>query len=337
MPAPGPIEELQQEQDDMTRDARQSADNVRGMRMNLGNCLTLATRSTPAASQALEYRGHKFPNCPDFSGSDGSGWNGWIAQPRMFIRHDPARLPDEQSKMRDSFNRLRGVDLCQILPHIREDGRIGLDDLPPFIKLLEAAFGDPDQVATAKRNMREIKQKHRQFSQYYGEFEVIAADLDWDHSALRNSLRMGLSEEMKECFTHSDMPEELPAFVTVCQKQDNHSWQSGGEKAAENQGSGIGFTSPRPPAPPKAPETAPARTIAGYTGPAPMDLRPGKRMTLAEERAKRFVYRRCSYSGGFNDRAAECYREEKDQTFTAAAAEVKEVGTNKCFEGLGKE
>jgi len=31
---------------------------------------------------------------------------------------------------------------------------------------------------------------------------------------------MGLSEEMKDSFTLSDMPEELPAFVMVCQKQD---------------------------------------------------------------------------------------------------------------------
>jgi hypothetical protein len=32
---------------------------------------------------------------------------------------------------------------------------------------------------------------------------------------------MGLSEEMKDSFTYSDMPEELPAFVTVCQNRDH--------------------------------------------------------------------------------------------------------------------
>jgi hypothetical protein len=36
---------------------------------------------------------------------------------------------------------------------------------------------------------------------------------------------MGLLEEMKESFKYSDMPEELPAFVTVCQKRDNQIWQ----------------------------------------------------------------------------------------------------------------
>jgi len=78
---------------------------------------------------------------------------------------------------------------------------IGLKDQPAFIQLREAAFGDPDRVATTDRKMRDIKQMNCEFSQYYTEFQVIAADLDWNPSALRNALRMGLSEEMKDFFT----------------------------------------------------------------------------------------------------------------------------------------
>jgi len=239
--------------------------------------------------------------------------------------------------MRYAFNRLRGIALGQILPHVREDRTIGLEDLPALIQLLEAAFGDPDRVATAERKMREIKQKNCEFSQYYAEFQVIAADLDWNPSALRNALRMGLSEEMKDSFTYSDMPEELPAFVTVCQKRDNQIRQRRAEKAAQNKGSGIGFASSRPPSAPKAPETAPAGTVAGYTGPAPMDLSAGKRRISAEERAKRFADGRCLYCGGFNHRAAECAARKKAQTFKAAGAEIKEVGTKEGSEESGKD
>ena len=107
------------------------------------------------------------------------------------------------------------------MPHVWEDGEIGLEVLPAIIQLLEAAFGDPDGVATAERKIREIKQQNGEFSQYYAEVQVIATDLDWNPSALRNALRMGLSDEMKDSFTYSDMPEELPGFVTVCQKRDN--------------------------------------------------------------------------------------------------------------------
>jgi hypothetical protein len=80
--------------------------------------------------------------------------------------------------------------------------------------------------------MREIKHNNREFSQYYAEFQVIAADLDWNPSALRNALRIGLSEEMKDSFTYSDMPEELPAFVAVSQKQDHQKRQRRAETAA---------------------------------------------------------------------------------------------------------
>jgi hypothetical protein len=68
--APGTNEELQQELDDMTRDARQSGEAVRGLRMQLANALTLAARAAPAAPQAPEDRGQKFPDSPNFSGSD---------------------------------------------------------------------------------------------------------------------------------------------------------------------------------------------------------------------------------------------------------------------------
>jgi hypothetical protein len=101
----------------------------------------------------------------------------------MVKQHNPGSFPDEQSKMRYAFNHLRGVALGQILPHVREDGTIRLENSPAFIQLLEAAFGDPDRVATAERKMREIKQKNREFSHYYAEFQVIPADLDWNPPA----------------------------------------------------------------------------------------------------------------------------------------------------------
>jgi len=141
----------------MTRDAQESGEEVRSLWMQLASSLTLAAIAALAAAQASENRGWIFPDSPDCSGSDRTQFRGWIAQLRMAIRHKPAMFPDEQSIVRYAFNRLRGVALRQILPHVQEDGMIGLGDLPAFLQLLEAKFGDPDPVATAKRKMREIK------------------------------------------------------------------------------------------------------------------------------------------------------------------------------------
>jgi hypothetical protein len=120
-----------------------------------------------------------------------------------------------------AFNRLSGVALCKILLHVRENGEIDIADLTACIQLLEAAVRDPDRVATTGRSMWEIKQKNREFSQHYAEFQVIAADLDLNPSALQNALRSGPSLEMKDSVIHTDMPDQLPMFVKLCQKRDN--------------------------------------------------------------------------------------------------------------------
>jgi len=84
---------------------------------------------------------------------------------------------------------------------------IRLEGLPPLIQLGEAACGVPERVATVDWNMWEVKQNNSEFSQYNVEGQVIATDLDRNPSALRNSLTMGSSEKIKDCFTSSDMPE----------------------------------------------------------------------------------------------------------------------------------
>jgi len=68
-----------------------------------------------------------------------------------------------------------------------------------------------------------------------------------------------------------------------------------------------------------------------------MDLSAGKGRISAEERAKRFADGRCLYCGGFNHSAAECAARNKAQTFKAAGAEIKEVGTKEGSKELGKD
>jgi hypothetical protein len=61
-----------------------------------------------------------------------------------------------------------------------------------------------------------------------------------------------------------------------------------------------------------------AGSIAGYTGPEPMNLNASKRRISAKEKAKRFVDGRCLYCWGYNHRAAECVAKKKTQMFKAA-------------------
>jgi len=77
--------------------------------------------------------------------------------------------------------------------------------------------------------------------------------------------------------------------------------------------------------------------VAGYTGPAPLDLSARRRRLSAEERAKRFTDGRCLYCGGFDHRAAECAARKMAQKSMAAGVEVNDVGTRTRSEESAKE
>jgi hypothetical protein len=144
---------------------------------------------------------------------------------------------------------------------------------------------------------------------------------------------------MKDSFIHTDMLDELSAFVTLCQKRDNQIRHRKVQKAPQYKwtASAGAPSTLRAPAPPKEPEIAPAGTVAGYTGPAPMELSAGRRSISDEEMAKRFADGRWLYCGGFNQRAVDCAVRKKARSFKVAGAEVKEVEGKEDPKDKGKE
>jgi hypothetical protein len=83
----GTDEEIRQELDDMTWDAREASPEAASLRMKLANARSLAARLAPTPPHRQEERGQKFPDSPDFSGLDQTQLRGWIAQLRMIIWH----------------------------------------------------------------------------------------------------------------------------------------------------------------------------------------------------------------------------------------------------------
>ena len=115
----GTDEDSRGELDDMTQDAREASEESPNFRTQLANALSLAVQAAPPGAHQPEDRAQKFPDSPDFSGWDRTQLRGWVAQLRMIIRHKASCFPDEQLKMRCAFNRLSGLALRQILPHVR--------------------------------------------------------------------------------------------------------------------------------------------------------------------------------------------------------------------------
>jgi hypothetical protein len=249
----------------------------------------------------------------------------FIAQLRLKLHGNTQSFPTMQHRLSYAVGRLEGVAFEQILPYI-ENNAVNLDDIDALIKILEDAFGDPDQVATATRELRNLRQANREFSLYFADFQRLSAETEWNESAKKDALQNGLCEELKDALTLLVEEEEYSAFVKKLQRLDNklRARQADKKKGGANSGK-SGSAPARSTAPiPKTSSTSgghPTQTGSGYYGPAPMDLSEGKYI-LEEEKASRKAEGRCFYCGGVGHIARNCPNRPKK--VHGAVAEVHE-------------
>jgi hypothetical protein len=249
----------------------------------------------------------------------------FIAQLRLKLHGNTQSFPTMQHRLSYAVGRLEGVAFEQILPYI-EDNAVNLDDIDALIKILEDAFGDPDRVATATRELRNLRQANREFSLYFADFQRLSAETEWNESAKKDALQNGLCEELKDALTLLIEEEEYSAFVKQLQRLDNklRARQADKKKGGANSGK-SGSAPARSTAPiPKTSSTSgghPTQTGSGYYGPAPMDLSEGKHIS-EEEKASRKAEGRCFYCGGVGHIARNCPNRPKK--VHGAVAEVHE-------------
>jgi hypothetical protein len=208
-------------------------------------------------------------------------------QRTLKIAGKPRSFDTEQKKLRYAVGRLEKVALAQIMPYCDDvSGEVKIDSLMTLVDMLELTFGDQVKAATAKRELLKLKQRDREFSQYYAEFQRYMADINWNTEAQMDALRNGLSNELKDSLQHADIPDKIVNFVKMCSKRHSQikarvaekksgRWE-GGYKKPDNANNTT-----------SAPEASPAGTVVGYHGPAPMDLSALKGRNITPEQRKR--------------------------------------------------
>ena len=272
--------------------------------------LKLTEGSTGETGQREE-REEKVNDIASFSGENRRELRGWKVQLALKIAGKPKAFNTEQKKLRYAVGCLKGVALAQIMPRCDEiSGEVKLDTLKDLVDLLDLAFEDQDKVQTAKRELLRLKQRDREFSQYYAEFQRYVADVKWNEDAQLDALRQGLSNELKDSLQHIEEPESIVEFVKLCSKRDSQLRRRAAEKKSGRwEGYKKSDTTTNTTS---APEAAPAGTVAGYHGPAPMDLSAvkGKKIT-PEERKRRREGGLCMYCGDSRHFAASCPRKLK--------------------------
>lgn len=89
-----------------------------------------------------------------------------------------------------------------------------------FEEVLQTAFGDPDEVRTATRKLKSLKQTGS--AQHYArEFRRIATKLDWDDDSQMELFYDGLREDVKDEIAKEDRPDDFDKFVEKIIKVDN--------------------------------------------------------------------------------------------------------------------
>jgi len=144
----------------------------------------------------------------------------FIGQLRTKFLGDAHKFVDVQHRLAYAVRFLKGKAYEQIPPLI-DEGNINIASVEALITRLENAFGDPDRVCTAKRNLQSLRQKNCNFSHYLADFQRYAAEVSWNDAAKQTSLYEGLSAELKEALVTLDTPVELDQYIILLTRVDN--------------------------------------------------------------------------------------------------------------------
>jgi len=223
------------------------------------------------------------PKPQEFDGSQDQ-LRPFIAQLRTKFLGAGHKFVDVQHRLAYAVGFLKGKAYEQLLPLI-DEGNINIASVEALITLLENAFGDPDRVRTAERNLQSLRQKNSNFSDYLADFQRYAAEVSWNDTAKRASLYKGLSAELKDALVTLDTPDKLDQYIILL-KQVGNKIRAG---AAERMGSSSTWRSPTTTTTTTPKLAAPPTTTTTATGTqaGPMDLSAGRRLLSQAQREDR--------------------------------------------------
>ncbi|KAE8202361.1 hypothetical protein CF327_g7830, partial [Tilletia walkeri] len=163
-------------------------------------------------------------NSPEtFHGRNKSKLGHFLLGLNIVIKTQSARFPDDDTKINYAVSFLRDDAMAWVEPFASktpEEQPAFMKNYNLFIKELKTIFGDPDEVATAERNIRLLRQRGPA-STYFADFRRYAAVLDWNDSALASQAYVGLKDPIKDELARTGRPDGLDQLIEICTRIDN--------------------------------------------------------------------------------------------------------------------
>lgn len=166
-----------------------------------------------------------------------------------------------------------------------------------FAKDLLLTFDPARPKKESALRLAEVKQGSRSVSQYSIEFRTLAADSDWNDSALHTMFFKGLSERVKDELASRELLDELDKLIDLAKRIDCRILERTPTRA---------FVRRPPPAPRRflpgstllspVPESHSQGSNTRNSSPEPMQI--GRTKLTPEEKERRFKNNLCLYCGG---------------------------------------
>jgi hypothetical protein len=180
----------------------------------------VATAKTPLAPVQSSRLSERLPDPAIFDG-DRKDFRRFQAKIHQKMKTNADRFPTAHERMSYVTNRLEGQAYAQILPFILE-GECQLPDYPDVLRVLERAYGDPNRVNNARKDLFRLKQQNKEFAAFYAEFQRLALEGEVSEDSQITLLESALSRELKTQLTSVDAPDhDIHKFAEFLQKLEN--------------------------------------------------------------------------------------------------------------------
>lgn len=154
----------------------------------------------------------------------------FITQVKMVIGLQPSRFPSENSKVLYAASYLRDTAFLWFQPYLAsEKPPTWMNDFTEFCKELRSMFGDPDEVATAERQLYSLHQRGSAAS-YVADFTRWSAIVNWNDEALCAQFYRGLKDPIKDELARTDKPKDLKTYKDVAVRIDTRLFERHLEK-----------------------------------------------------------------------------------------------------------
>ena len=194
----------------------------------LGNSQPSLNSTPPVISSASSSSSHLSEvqiRHPDFFQGHRKQLGEFLSQVMMVIETQPAKFSADKTKVLYLCSHLRGPAYSWAQSFIETlrtaNEHPCLSNFDDFVKMLRAAFGDPDPRATARRDLFRLHQGNSSAADYAAAFQRAAVRTKWNPEALKDIFDEGLNDELRRELSTRDLPDNFLDYVPKVIALDN--------------------------------------------------------------------------------------------------------------------